>query len=140
MHIEVRDHAAIHELGLHEVAGEVDPLLPGHFAGDGELDFAGQLRVLALLERLDIVPEAFAVAPLFGCALGQQDLAMLDAGAGAEIMVAIEALVVQPFARAIGGRRDSAATRSAADDLNGEVKDRHDGNPFTLQAARRHDV
>jgi hypothetical protein len=111
MHIEVGDHAAIDKLGLHEIAGKLDALGLAHLARDGELDFAGKLRVLALLERLDIVPEAFAVAPRFGRVLRQHDFAMDDA-ARAEIMVAVEALVVQPLARAIGRRRDGAAAGS----------------------------
>ena len=64
MHIEIGDHALIDELRLHEVAGEFDALGLRHLARKGELDLAGKLGVLADLERLDIVPEPFAVAPL----------------------------------------------------------------------------
>jgi hypothetical protein len=42
MHIEVGDHAPIHEFGLHEVAGELDALALTHLARDGEFDLAGK--------------------------------------------------------------------------------------------------
>ena len=112
MHIEVGDHAAIDKLGGHEISRQFDALRLGHFARNGELDFARKLGVLAFFECLDIVPEALAVAPLFGRTFRQHDFAMLDARAGAEIMV--------------GG-----AARRATDDLNGEMEDRHDDRPST---------
>jgi len=56
MHVKIGDHAAINELGLHEIAGKLDTIGLGRLARDGKLDLAGKLRVLALLERLDIVP------------------------------------------------------------------------------------
>jgi hypothetical protein len=64
MNIEIGDHAAIDKLLGNKAAGKLDTLRPGHFARDSELDFARELRVLAALERLDIVPEPFALAPL----------------------------------------------------------------------------
>ena len=82
MHIEIGDHAPIHELGLHEVAGQFDALSLRHLARDGELDLAGKLRVLADLERLDLVPEPFAVAPCLRRVLRQHHLGMDDAALG----------------------------------------------------------
>jgi hypothetical protein len=41
MHIEVGDHAQTYELGLHEVAGELDALCLCHLAWNGEFDLAG---------------------------------------------------------------------------------------------------
>ena len=131
MHIEVGDHAAIDKLRGHEIAGQFDALRLGHFARNGELDLTGKLRVVPLFERLDIVPEAFAVAPLFGRTFGQQNFAMLDAGAGAEILGPIKALVVQALARTVGGSRYGGTARRATNDLNGEVEDRHDDRPST---------
>ncbi|MBB5705294.1 hypothetical protein FHR21_000619 [Sphingopyxis panaciterrulae] len=140
MHIQIRNHAAFDKLGLDEIAGKLDAIGLGHLARNGKLYLAGKLRVLALLGRLDVIPEAFAVAPLFGRTFWQHDLAMLDARLGAEIMVAIQPLVVQAFASPIGGCGNGAAPGSASDDFRGEVKDRHDGNPSTPPSARRHDV
>ncbi len=47
---------------LSEVAGQFDALRLCHLARNGEFHFAGKLGVLADFERLDIVPEPFAVA------------------------------------------------------------------------------
>ncbi len=103
MHIEVGDHAPIDELGLDEVAGEFDALRLRHFARQGELHLAGKLGVLPDLERLDIVPEPFAVAPSFGRILRQHDLGMDDAALGGEIVAAFKPFVAQPRRRAVGG-------------------------------------
>src|SRR3546814_5701037 len=72
MDIEVGDHAGIDELALHKVAGELDALRLIHLARDRELDLARKLCVFALLERLDIIPEAFAHPPLIGRILGER--------------------------------------------------------------------
>ena len=40
MHIEVGDHAAIDKLGLNEIAGKLDALLPVHLARNRKLHFA----------------------------------------------------------------------------------------------------
>ncbi len=103
MHIEIGDHAPIHELGLHEVAGQFDALRLRHLARNGEFDLAGKLGVLADLERLDIVPEPFAVAPCLRRILRQHHLGMDDAALGGKIVAAIKPLVAQPRARAVGG-------------------------------------
>jgi hypothetical protein len=61
MHIEVRDHAAFDELLFDKLAGERDALRLVHLARNRELDLAGKLRVLALLARLDLVPQGRAI-------------------------------------------------------------------------------
>ena len=103
MHIEIGDHALIDELGLHEVAGEFDALCLRHLARNGEFDLAGKLGVLPDFERLDIVPEPFAVAPCLRRILRQHHLGMDDAALGGKIVAAIKPLVAQPRARAVGG-------------------------------------
>jgi len=50
---------------------------------------------------------------------------MDDARLVGEVMVAVEALVVQPRSGTIGGRRDGAAPGLAADDLDVKMIDRH---------------
>ena len=103
MHIEIGDHAPIDEFGLHEVAGEFDALRLRHLARDGELDLAGKLGVLPDLERFDIVPEPFAVAPRLRRILRQHHLGMDDAALVGEVVAAIKPLVAQPRGRAVGG-------------------------------------
>jgi len=70
MDIEIGDHPALDELVSDEVAGERDPLLLGHLTRDRELDLTGKLRVFAHLNRLDVIPEFFAVAPFLGAPSG----------------------------------------------------------------------
>jgi hypothetical protein len=65
---------------------------------------------------------------------------MHDARFAREIVIAIQPFVMQPVSRAISRRRNGAASAGAADDFGREVKDCHDGNPSTLQRARRNDV
>ena len=61
MHIEVGHHAAFDKLLFDEIAGELDALLLVQLARNRELDFARQLRVLALLAGLDLVPQGRAI-------------------------------------------------------------------------------
>src|SRR3546814_581904 len=56
MHVHVRDHAALDKLLFDKIAGEPDALFLVQLARNRELDFAGELRVLAFLARLDLVP------------------------------------------------------------------------------------
>src|SRR3546814_20052803 len=72
MDIEVGDHAGIAELPLHKVAGALDALRLIHLARDRELDLAPTLCVFALLDRPDLLPDAFAHPPLPGPILGAQ--------------------------------------------------------------------
>jgi len=103
MHIEIGDHAPVHEFAPSEVAGQFDALSLRQFARNGEFHFAGKLGVLADFERLDIVPEPFAVLPHSGRVLRQQHLGMDDAALCGKIVAAIKPLVAQPRARAVGG-------------------------------------
>src|SRR3546814_1773149 len=131
----IGDQAAFDELTLDELARERDPLLVRHLARDGELDLAGGLRILALLDRLDLVPQRFAVVQTLGRVLGQHHFGMDDARLAGEIMIPPEPFVMQPGRRAIGGGRDRTPAAAASDDLGRAVVDRHDGNPFTSRPA-----
>jgi len=64
--VEIGDHAAIDELGLDEVARQVDRLRLGHLARQGEFQLARELCVAAELEGFDLIPEAFPVG-ITGC-------------------------------------------------------------------------
>ncbi len=123
MHIQVSNHALIDKFGLREVSGKLDPLRLRHLARNGELHLAGKLGVLANLERLDIVPEPFAVGPLLRCVLGQQHLGMDDAALGGKVLHAVDALVAHPRGRAVGGGGHRARSGLAADDLDVEMID-----------------
>ena len=139
MDVEIGNHAAIHELGLDEVAGQFDALFLCQFARDGELHLAGKLSILALLGGLDRIPETLALPKLIGSILRRHHLRMDDAALVGEVMVTVQPLIVKPGCRTIGGRGQRARTVGAADDLRGEMVDRHDGL-HTLPSARRHDV
>jgi hypothetical protein len=140
MHIQICDHAAIDKLVADEVARQFDPLLPGHLARNRELDLARELRVLAQLRSLDVIPELLAVGEMFGCAVRQHYLGVDNARLVREIVMPVEPLIVQARCRAVGRRSQRARTGSARDDLCREMVDRHDGDPLTLQKRRRHDV
>ena len=56
MHVKVCHHTAVDELNLDEVAGELHALLAVQLARQGELHLAGELRILALLGGLHLVP------------------------------------------------------------------------------------
>lgn len=96
MHIEIGDHPESDELRLDEVAGQRDPLRLAHLPRQGELDLAGEPRVLPQFEGLDIVPQPLAVAPHLRRAVGQQNLGMHDAAFAGEVLNAIDARVAQP--------------------------------------------
>ena len=101
------------------------PCASRHLARDGEFDLAGKLGVLADFERFDIVPQPFAVAPCLRRILRQHHLGMDDAALGGKIVAAVEPLVAQPRARAVGGRRHRAGAGLAANDLDVKMIDRH---------------
>jgi len=96
MHIEIRDHAARDELTGHKVAGEADAFDLVQLARDGELDLAGELRVLAHFGGFDRVPQRFAIGKMLGRAVGQQDFGMNDAGLVGEVVMPVEPLVMEP--------------------------------------------
>ena len=79
------------------------PCACAHLARNGEFDLAGKLGIFPDFERLDIVPEPFAVAPCLRRILRQHHLGMDDAALAGKIVAAIKPLVAQPRARAVGG-------------------------------------
>ena len=140
VHIQIGDHAPIDKLALNKVTGEGDALFLVQLARDRKLDLARELRVLALLGCLDRVPQLLPVGQMPGRAFGQQHLGMNHTALVGEVMGAVDPLIIQVASRAIGSGCHRAAPCRAADDFHGEMVDRHDGNPFTLKSARRHDV
>ncbi len=140
MHVEIGDHAAIDELGFHELARQPDAFRLVQLAGQRELDLASQLRVLADLYRLDVIPQPLEIKQMLRRAIGQHDFGMDDAGLVRKVVGAIEPFIAQPGGRAIGRGGKRAGAVCARDHLCREMVDRHDGNPSTLHKRRRHDV
>ncbi len=126
MHVEVRHHATLDELAIHEVARERYTILAPHLARDREFHFARQLRVFALLGCLDLVPKRRAIAEAIRRTLRQQDLRMHDARLRREILRTLQPVVLQLGSRTIGRRRYRAAAGRAGDHLGREVVDRHE--------------
>ena len=108
-----------------ELAGERDGLCAGELARQGELNLAGELRVLALLRRLDLVPQHRAISPALRRTSGQQDLRVDDVGLAREIVRARLTLIGQRRRRAVGRGRHRAAPARPRDHLSREVIDRH---------------
>jgi hypothetical protein len=138
--IEVGDHALIDKLISREIAGKPDPLRLRHLAGNGKFHLAGKLGVLAHLERLDIVPEPFAVAKMFRRTIRQHDLGMDDAALGGNVLHAVHPFVAHPRGRAVGGGGHRARSGLAANDLDGKMLDRHRDQALARSSARRNDV
>ena len=95
MHVEIRHHAAVDELGLHEVAGELHAIVAVQLARQGELHLTGELRILAFLRGLDLVPQCRAIGKPRRCPLRSQDLGMNHARLGGEVVGAAEPIVMQ---------------------------------------------
>jgi hypothetical protein len=129
MHIEVRDHPSIDELGLHKIPRQLHALRLVHLSWYRELDLSGELGVLALLAKLDLVPQGLAVLPALGRTLRGHDLRMHHAALVGEVVATSKPLVLQARRRTIGRRRDGAGPVGAADHLGAEVVDGHGGQP-----------
>jgi len=125
MHVQVRHHAARHELLAHEILRQADRLGFPKLARQADLDVAGELCVLAFLAGLHLVPQRAAIQPAVRRAVGQHDLPMHHAGLGRVVVIAVEIVVVQALGGTIGGGRNRAAPGGAADHLGGEVVNRH---------------
>ncbi len=127
MHVQVRHHAARHELLTDKVLRQPDRLGASKLAWQQNFDIPRKLRVLPLLAGCDLVPQHAAVQPALGRAVRQHDLPMHDARLGGVVVVAVELVVVQPLAGSVGGRRDDDAPAGAADHLGREMVDSHGG-------------
>ena len=105
MHVEIGDHAPIHEFGPNEVAkAEFDALALTHLARDGEFDPRG--REAAASFRTSNASTSFQSRSRSFHALRrifqQHHLGMDDAALGGKIVAAIEPLVAQPRTRPVG--------------------------------------
>ena len=135
MDVDVGDHPAIDEFALDEIARQRDALLLRHLARNGEFDLARELRIFALLSRLDLVPKGRAIGQALGRTFGQHHLAVDDARLIRKVMRGPQPLVVQSLGRTVGGGRYRAPARAARDDLCREMIDRHDGVDLRPEAS-----
>src|SRR3546814_7357451 len=78
MQRHVRNHPLRHEMLAHISLDQCPPIFRAQFTWKGDFDLAGQLGVLALLDRLDAVPQARAIEHPVRRAIGGHDLPMLD--------------------------------------------------------------
>ena len=135
MHVQIRHHASVHELPLHELRGQLDAILAAHLSGDGELHLPRQLGVLTLLDRLHLVPQHLAVAPALRRVVGQHHFAVDHIALGGEVLRPPQPLVLQPRCRTIRRRGHRARSVGTADDLGAEVVDRHRASPTDARGA-----
>lgn len=92
-----------------------------------EIDFAGELGVLAPLQSLNLIPQPLAVLQKLRCAGRQQDIGENDAAPSAVLMKLSGAFVAKALACAIGCCGNSRLSSGPADDLNREMIARHVG-------------
>src|SRR5580658_5679210 len=103
---EVSDHALRDELPFHVLAQERELLVLFKLDRQGELDFPGELGVLALLGFLNRIPELRAIEHPVGCARRRDDLGMFDAALSEVAEGLVEALIVKLTRGAISSRGD----------------------------------
>src|ERR1700683_2116723 len=136
---DVGNHALVDELLLDEAAKQFDVVVDAEFVRKGDVKRAGKLAVLALLDLLDGVPELLAIAHPVGHVVGGEDLATHEAAAARVVEGLAQTLIEQARARAIGGRRNGALASAPADDLRGEMVQRHGVTPRESKKIARPD-
>ncbi|MCY1363677.1 hypothetical protein D9M69_504500 [compost metagenome] len=131
----VRRHALGRNLSGNKISHEVDVLLRGQFERQGNGHILGELRIGALLELFDLVPEGFRGAGdlVIGnhrsqpvrCIGGDDELLMQQARLAGVIDRPGLALVVHLRAVPVGRRQHGAAAGAAGDDADGKMRDGH---------------
>src|ERR1700761_5539101 len=121
----IRDHAPRNKRALGEVAQQLHLLALRQLDGQGDLDVACKLSILAPLDRLNRIPQRVAVVDPSGRVLGGEDFAVFDAALAGIVERDPEALVMQLLGGAIGCRGDRRLPLPAGDDLGTEVINRH---------------
>src|SRR3546814_18178172 len=93
-----RNHPMRNEMLPHISLDKFPPIFRAQFTWKGDFDLAGQRGVLALLDRLDAVPQARAIEHPVRRAIGGHDLPMLDVRLARVVVAFAQALVGQPLA------------------------------------------
>ena len=110
---------------LREGPRQLQSLFGRKLVRQGDLEFARDARVLALVRLLGRVPQGRTILRPFGVrALRNDDLGVFDALAPGEVVRQPVAFVRELLGRPIGRRRHRAAPRGPRDRLHGEVIDR----------------
>jgi hypothetical protein len=122
---DVGHHAPVHELALAEVAHQLDALPVVQLGGQGHPDFAGHLRILPGLGRLDRVPQRRPVLRPFRRMGRGEDFDVIDAAPGAIIERKPGAVILDVGRAAIGRRRRGAAASGSRNHRGPKVVDRH---------------
>ena len=133
VHSEVRHHALRDELLHRKVPHERHLLRLREFNGECHLDLAGELSVLALLHRLDGVPERTPVDHPGRCTVGRENLRVVDAGLFRVVKGESDLLVAKFRPGPVGGRGDDGASGTPGDDLGVQVVDRHSRRSLASQ-------
>src|SRR5687768_7171533 len=118
MNGDVCHHPACHELRLDEAADELDLLPQLELNGQRNLHFPGKLRVLSLLESVDLVPQLDAVPGPIRRVVRCQNLLVDDASL-ARIVVqnAPYSVLLEAFARAVSRGAERRAPTLSRNDL-----------------------
>lgn len=122
---DVGHHATGHELALAERAHQLDALRMVQLGRQSHPDFAGNLRILPGLCRLDRIPQRRPVLHPCGRIGRGEGFDVIDATARTVIEGQPGAVILDPFAHAVGRCRCGAATGRAGNHRGPKVVDRH---------------
>jgi hypothetical protein len=93
----------------------------------GEIDFTGELGILAALQPLDLIPQSSAFFQEGRRTGWQQNLRKGDAAASAVVVHLAGAFIPKLLAGTVGRGSDGRLSFGSADDLNREMVARHGG-------------
>src|SRR3546814_15676330 len=107
MQRHVRNHPLRHEMLAHISLDQCPPIFRAQFTWKGDFDLAGQLGVLALIDRPDAVPQARASEHPARRAKGGHDLPTPAVSLDRAVVAFAQALVGYPVAIPGGGATDT---------------------------------
>jgi hypothetical protein len=117
----IGDHAPAHKGFTDETQDEFSPLNVVQLVRKREIDFTGELRVLARFHSLNVIPELLPVRKEWGGTLRPQHLRMNYATPAAEIANPSVPDVMKPLTRPVRRHRDRRAPLASSDNLDREV-------------------
>ena len=135
---DIDSKALPHERLARKILHQPFALLRRQFMRQGNFNLARQLRVFPLLRPLRMVPKRVAVMRPFRRVFRREDFRELDAlGARLVKLLLVRLLVPQPLAAPIRGGGNRALPLPPADNLRGQVKNRHARRFLPLSLVRR---
>ncbi len=132
----IRNHPIGNKADHRVVTYEFDLVCQIEFDGQGDFDFARELRVLASLHRLHRIPQSLAVIHPFGRVGRRHNFGVLDAGFAPVVVDDPERFIVQRRGRAVRRRGDNTARTLAGNDFDAEMVNSHAVR--LLQIVQRH--